>query len=311
MDLQTFQQRASETDQRPHDPALTNRSDDAVVMPLLGIGGELGTLHAAYKKYLRDGDAYQPFQDHVRDELGDILWYVSNLATKFDLSLTDIAERNLIKLQDRWGPLPYPRAEADLLDADAPPQERLPRTFAVEFHGIDATADATEPRMQASWNDRPFGDPLGDNANDEDGYRFHDVFHLAHAAVLGWSPVCRRTSQFDCKRKSDPRTDTVEDGGRAIVTEEAIVAYVYGHARDHGFFEKVDSIDFAVLKTIKGLTAGFESSVIAAREWERAILVGYDVWRQIRQHNGGVAVGDLHAGTLTYGTIERGAVGRP
>lgn len=300
MDLQTYQRRASETDQRPRDPDATNRSDDAVVMPLLGIGGELGTLHAAYKKYLRDGDAYQPFQDHVRDELGDILWYVSNLATKFDLSLPDIAERNLTKLQGRWGPLPFPRAEAELLDADAPPSEQLPRTFTVEFRGIDADAGATEPRMQAQWNGRPFGDPLGDNANEEDGYRFHDVFHLAYAAVLGWSPVCRRTTQFDCKRKSNPRADTVEDGGRAIVTEEAIVAYVYGHARDHGYFETVDSIDFAVLKTIKGLTADFEASVIAAREWERAILTGYHVWRQVRQHNGGIVSGDVYEGTLAF-----------
>ena len=122
-----------------------------------------------------------------------------------------------------------------------------------------------EPIVQATWGGRPFGDPLGDNAYDDDGYRFHDVFHLAHAAMLGWSPVCRRDKQFACKRKSDPRVDAVEDGGRAIVTEEAIVAYVYGHARDHRFFEDVQAVDFSILKTIKGLTTGLEARKIRAR----------------------------------------------
>lgn len=310
MDLVEYQSRAEQTDQRPIDPSRASRSDDAIVMPLLGIGGELGTLHAAYKKYLRDGEAYKPFQDHVRDELGDILWYLSNLASKFGLSLTDIAAHNLDKLQGRWGPLPWPRVTSELLDASAPEAEQLPRHFEVEFRPVASTAEAPEPKMQATWNGRPFGDPLGDNAYEDDGYRFHDVFHLAHAAILGWSPVCRRGSQFACKRKSDTRTDVVEDGGRAIVTEEAIVAYVYGHARDHGFFADVSAVDFAVLKTIKGLTSGFESSTVSAREWERAILDGYTVWRQVRANDGGVVVGDLQSGTLSFRHIssERAAI---
>ena len=35
------------------------------------------------------------------------------------------------------------------------------------------------------------GDPVTDNTHDDDGYRFHDVMHLANMAVLGWSPVMR------------------------------------------------------------------------------------------------------------------------
>jgi NTP pyrophosphatase (non-canonical NTP hydrolase) len=299
MNLTDYQQRAASTDQRPHGQVGPVRCDDALVIPLLGIGGELGTLHAAYKKYLRDGDAYQPFREHIGEELGDILWYLSNLATKFGLSLEDIATANLGKIEDRWGDNAGPRKEHDLLDADADPAQRLPRQFEVEFRPV-TDESRPEPIVQASWDGRPFGDPLGDNAYDDDGYRFHDVFHLAHAALLGWSPVCRRDKQFACKRKSDPRVDAVEDGGRAIVTEEAIVAYVYGHARDHRFFADVHAVDFSILKTIKGLTAGFEARKIRAREWERAILEGYRVWRQLRDHNGGVVVGDLLAGTIAY-----------
>ena len=42
------------------------------------------------------------------------------------------------------------------------------------------------------WTDsQRLGNDLMDNAYEDDGYRFHDVFHLACAAVLGWSPVLR------------------------------------------------------------------------------------------------------------------------
>jgi hypothetical protein len=75
---------------------------------------------------------------------------------------------------------------------------------------------------------------------------------------------------------------------------------VYGHARDHGWFERVDAVDFAVLKTIKGLTADLEVAAAPLRDWERAILEGYRVWRDVWTNNGGVVVGDLLAGTIDY-----------
>ena len=308
MDLTDYQQRAAATDQRPKDPDRPNRSDDAFVIPLLGIGGELGTLHAEYKKYLRDGDAYRPFRDHVAEELGDILWYLANLASKFDLRLEDIAAANLGKTDDRWGmPRATARTDDDLLDGRDAAHQRLPRRFEIEFRPVDDPT-APEPQMQATWNGRPFGDPLADNAYDEDGYRFHDVFHLAYAAILGWSPVCRRSKQFDCKRKDDPHKDAVEDGGRAIVTEEAIAAYVYGHARDHDWFEHVDAVDFSVLKTVRGLTADLEVRACPARDWERAILEGYRVWRQVWRNGGGVVAGDLYAATIDYRPLAATAV---
>lgn len=301
MDLAHYQKRAALTDQRPMDAGRPNRSDDSVVIPLLGIGGELGTLQAEYKKYLRDGDAYRPFRDHVAEELGDILWYLANLASKFGLRLEDIADANLAKTDDRWGvPRAAARTDDDLLDGRDPPDQRLPRRFEVEFRPVKDHKRGPESLVQARWNGRSFGDPLADNAYEEDGYRFHDAFHLAYAAILGWSPVCRRAKQFNCKRKDDPHKDAVEDGGRAIVTEEAIAAYVYGHARDHGWFEEVDAVDFSVLKTIRGLTADLEVQTCPARDWERAILEGFRVWRDIWSNSGGIVVGDLYSATIDY-----------
>jgi hypothetical protein len=54
-------------------------------------------------------------------------------------------------------------------------------------------------------NDVNIRDRLTDDKAEEDDYRFHDVFHLAHAAILGWSPVTR--ALFKVKRKSRQNLD--------------------------------------------------------------------------------------------------------
>jgi hypothetical protein len=175
----------------------------------------------------------------------------------------------------------------------------------VEFRPI-IDPGRPEPLVEVLWNGKPWGDPLGDNAYQEDGYRFHDALHLAHAAMLGWSPVARRSKHFNCKRRSDPLLDAVEDGGRAIVIEEGIVAYVYGHARSHEWFATVDRIDYAILRTIAGLVQDLEVRRRSAREWERAILAGYRVWRDLRESGGGIVVGDLVSRSIEYRPLEAG-----
>ena len=56
----------------------------------------------------------------------------------------------------------------------------------------------------------------------------------------------------------------MEDGGRAIVIDEAVVAYVWEYARRHQFLEGVTTVDYRVLKTIKQLTGGLEVRVRSA-----------------------------------------------
>jgi hypothetical protein len=129
------------------------------------------------------------------------------------------------------------------------------------------------------------GDKLRDNSYDDDGYRFHDVFHLAHAAKLGWSPTLRRLLKR--KRKSVPQVDEVEDGGRAGAIDEAIVAFVFDYARTHRFLEDVDAVDYSLLRTIKSLVSQLEVSVRSPLEWEQAILAGYKVWRGVREQGRG------------------------
>jgi len=286
MDLRYYQQRALETDQVPEpDPR-------AIIVPLLGIAGEVGDLLVQYKKRLRDGDAHRLFQPQIAEEIGDILWYLSNLASKFDLDLAAIAEANLEKTRDRW---PVRGGEAPpLFDASFPEDEQLPRELTLEFR--QHMDDEGRPVVELIRAGKRVGDPIRDNTPDPDGYRFHDVFHLAHAAILGWSPVLRKL--LGCKRKSNLAVDEVEDGGRAIVIDEAIVAFVFEYARHHDFFEEVDDVDYALLKTIRGLVSPLEVSARPLSDFARAILEGYRVWNVIRRAEGGTVFMDLRSRSL-------------
>jgi len=266
------------------------------MVPLLGLAGESGSLLTEYKKWLREGDAYVIFKDQIAEELGDVLWYVTNLASKAGVTLEDVANRNLRKIHDRW------RATEEgglfghrLLDELFAESEQLPREFRVELREL---LDRGRVRVAVTFNGMQYGDPLTDNAYEDDGYRFHDVFHFAYAAVLGWSPITRRTLKR--KRKSQPRVDEVDDGARAAIIEEAVSAIVFNHAATHSFFDGVDRVEYDLLVTIKALTSQLEVCRFSLNDWERAILEGYRVWRRVNDARGGIILGDLARRTLQY-----------
>lgn len=260
MELREYQLRAQSTDQVPI------REGDGLVVPLLGMAGEVGSL---------------------------LLWYLANLASKFALDLDVIAQQNLQKTRDRWPPRDEsvkqrPNA-ARLLDDEYPPAEQLPRRFVAEI--TEEIVPEGNARITLTVDGEPVGSELTDNAYEDDGYRFHDVLHLAHAALLGWSPVLRKL--LARKRKSKREVDEVEDGGRAIVIDEAVVAFVFDYARKHNFLEGVETVDYHLLKTIRSLTSGLEVRVRSAHEWEECIVAGYRVWRAVRAQRGGTIVVDL------------------
>ncbi|WP_228036754.1 nucleoside triphosphate pyrophosphohydrolase family protein [Cuspidothrix issatschenkoi] len=95
MNFSEYQTQALNTDQIP----AVEGSE--LIIPLLGLVGEVGSLMTEYKKHLRDGDAHKLFKEGIAEELGDMLWYISNIASKFNLNLQEIAEDNLRKCNDR------------------------------------------------------------------------------------------------------------------------------------------------------------------------------------------------------------------
>src|SRR5262249_12796941 len=113
---------------------------ESIIVPLLGLAGEAGSLLSEYKKWLREGDRYRPFTDQVAEEIGDILWYLANIAEKEGLDLQDIAEENLAKLADRFQPgggVSVPLFGGNSYDANYPESERLPTTLTVQFREIE------------------------------------------------------------------------------------------------------------------------------------------------------------------------------
>jgi NTP pyrophosphatase (non-canonical NTP hydrolase) len=73
------------------------------VYPTLGLSGEAGEVAEKVKKVLRDrgGRMDDETRAAVEKELGDVLWYVAQLATELGLELGAVAEKNLAKLASR------------------------------------------------------------------------------------------------------------------------------------------------------------------------------------------------------------------
>lgn len=100
IDLKTYQQLAKEYDtfepsRNPRNPAMIDK--------VLGLVGEAGEVADKIKKNNRDKDGDLRTYDYfeVALELGDVLWYLTQLSRYLGFTLEDIAEMNIMKLQQR------------------------------------------------------------------------------------------------------------------------------------------------------------------------------------------------------------------
>lgn len=74
-----------------------------VLYPALGLGGESGEVLDKIKKVIRDGTG-EPNSEEIRSlmlEMGDVLWYLANMADDLGFTLEEVAKSNLEKLWDR------------------------------------------------------------------------------------------------------------------------------------------------------------------------------------------------------------------
>lgn len=237
----------------------------------------------------------------TNDLLGEIAWHVSALASIYGLEMSEIAEKNREKVSyrlDRSNPTP-------LHDHKYQEAQQFPRQFQIAFVSVG------RGRSRMYMGDKQLGDELTDNAYDDDGYRFHDILHIANVAKLGWSPVFRKL--MGRKRKQIAKTDEVEDGARAQIVEEAVVKVIHSEgerlARVQGgevagqpqrFFSKSSDITFRFLKLIRNFVIDLEVFENRYWEWEDAILSGYEIFYKLRCEGQGTVTVDLEARSIKF-----------
>jgi NTP pyrophosphatase (non-canonical NTP hydrolase) len=263
-----------------HEPA----SPSHVQASLLALAGTVGMLVARADSLIADAT--------LAAELAPIFVGLISASADAQVSLADAAQANLDKLLARW---PLRETWGPLLDTADDPTEQLPRHMRIRF---EERRIGARLYVLQSMNGVYIGDRLSDNSAAEDDYRFHDIFHLAFAALLGWSPVLR--ALLKVKRKSRPEVDEQQDGARAVITEEGISNWIFAHGLRHDAFSHVDNLDFALLRTIAQMVKGYEVEVRPPWMWERAIFEGFRVFRLLRDHRGGLVTADLEARSLVF-----------
>jgi hypothetical protein len=147
------------------------------------------------------------------------------------------------------------------------------------------------------------GDRVTDNIIEPDDYRFHDVFHYAYAALLGWSPVIRALLRL--KRKSESRIDEGQDGARATLIEEGVSTFIFAYAKQLDLFEgqELGDLSFTLLKRVKEFVHGYEAGDCPLWQWEEAILAGYKAFRFLREHRRGRVEFDLEKRSFGITTL--------
>lgn len=359
---------------------------DGLRIPLLGLFGEMGSLLTLPKRQQRETSTY--YRDAITEEFGDVLWYLSNLASRHRISLSALATargegdnlrvvnkpipsltflvaqkipiskylrmsrpseadyfalggavgrlmsefaagehweldrgeflrhlartfrllvraasnsgislnfaayNNLAKTASRW-----PRNEVfpKPFDEDYEDHEQLPRRIEMYF---DERTVNGKTYVSQRCNGINMGDRLTDNRIEQDDYRFHDVFHLAYAAILSWSPVLR--ALFKVKRKSNPSVDENQDGARAILIEEGIATWIFNHGLAHHHFRYVKNLDYSLLKAVRRLVLGYEVDRCPLWQWQLAVLEGFKVFRALRRERRGWVIADLTRHSISF-----------
>lgn len=255
---------------------------------LLKLAGEVGLL--VMDSQQQGGEKNVALQSN---RLVAIALTLIQAANEAGVTLEAAAVKNLAKINDRW---PRERLYPAALDENAEPEERLPRQLTVEIFERQVRGRTYVFQRRNGIN---IGDRLTDNAMTADDYRFHDAFHYAYVAVLGWSPVIR--ALFRLKRKSAPKVDEAQDGARAGLIEEGLTTWIFGQALELDLFAdmKPGDLPFDLLKHVRQFVAGYEAERCPLWLWEEAILQGYEAFRFLREHRRGRLILDLDNHQMT------------
>jgi len=298
MEFKKYQEESQKTDRNPKPDVDTSQTlSKSEIIPLLGLVGEAGNLLSEYKKKLRDSENYSGFKEQIKEELGDVLWYISNIATKFKLNLEDIANENLKKVNNYFGSASNNKK---LYDDDLSSDMRFPREFSYKFICKEENEKKTVEIKNK--DGQTIGSPLNDNSYKDDGYRYHDIMHLVFMAKFGWSPVWRDLLRNNTL-KERPNHD-VQDSGRSQIIEESIILSSYLYASKHNFLIGIERVDIWLLKYIQELTCHLEVRNRSGSEWNQVLIEGFKLWKQLQDNKGGIIEGNLIERKINYKEID-------
>jgi len=268
-------------------PASGSPDSPAFETALISLAGKVGLLMNDFHQ-----NRVATNRDVLSAHLLEIFRALIEAADVADINLAKAAAFNVRKIHSRW---PEQRTCTPLFDEAFDSLEQLPRK--IEMHIFEKKrGDKTYVIQQC--NGLNIGSALTDNRMTHDDYRFHDVFHLSYAAILGWSPVLR--ALFKVKRKSQPKIDEAEDGARAILIEEGIATLVFHRALRLNHFASISSLDYSLLKLIPEFVSGYEVEQCPLWQWEQAILDGFSVFRKLQLHRRGIVTADLGQRTISF-----------
>ncbi len=97
MDFNEYQKQASTT------ARFENLNVDPIIYLALGLAGESGEVVEKIKKIVRNdgGEISDEKREAIKLELGDVLWYVSQMADVLGIPFEEVAKANIDKLASR------------------------------------------------------------------------------------------------------------------------------------------------------------------------------------------------------------------
>src|SRR3569832_2494066 len=125
------------------------------IVSLLGLVGEVGDLHSMFKKLILQRENGS-FREELREEFGDVLWYLTSLASLHKISLQEIVDSNAEKAKQL-----YSLGTTPSFDSRYPEDERFPREFTVNIYQKHLE---TGTYVKISINDVVIGDALTEGA---------------------------------------------------------------------------------------------------------------------------------------------------
>ena len=101
LEFDDYQKKAKKYDQFEE---VISPKEAGFIEKVLGLTGEAGETADKIKKIIRDknGEISEEDRKEVAKELGDVLWYIAAISRNLGVSLSEVAEMNLEKLESRY-----------------------------------------------------------------------------------------------------------------------------------------------------------------------------------------------------------------